>query len=65
MNSLSNRSWLYLGLIFLAFWIVVVVRFDPLGESRPLGSGRVPMAGCAHLEGQPVDFARFRERRSS
>ncbi len=56
---MSNRSWLYLGLIFFAFWIVVVVRFDPLGNPVPSGPAEFQWK-LRDLEGQPVDFARFR-----
>ena len=59
-----DRTWLYVGLVFIGFWIMYLGFFAP-GKRRPLENAEVNLPAeynwtLEDLKEQPVRFARFK-----
>ncbi len=59
-----DRTWLIIGLVFLAFWVVYLSFFAP-GKRKPLEESAIDVPAdynwtLEDLGNQPVEFARFK-----
>jgi thiol-disulfide isomerase/thioredoxin len=62
-----DRTWWYVGLLFVAFWAVFLLRFNPISpDNGPelAGTGLAQPADYSwrlfDLDGGPVEFSRFK-----
>ena len=65
--SRPDRTWLYVGLVFLAFWFVYLRFYNPLRHGGSmLGGSNLGAADFSwkvqDLEGRPVDFSNYQGR---